>query len=79
MAKAWENSKVTVGFEVLTEAVMKSHFFWDIMLCSPSKGLYGVVSQNIEIFNILFTYNFCISELSFWDLMNDKRLPNLRY
>jgi hypothetical protein len=26
-----------VGSEVLTAMVMKSHIFWDIMLCSPLK------------------------------------------
>jgi hypothetical protein len=31
------------GFEVLTEVVMKSSTFWDIMLCNPLKenGRFG--------------------------------------
>jgi hypothetical protein len=34
--------------------VMKISALWDMIACSPLKvnGLYGVISQNIELFDI---------------------------
>lgn len=53
-----------IGFEVLTAVVLKCSIFWIIRLCSTLafSGLYGVMSQNIQLFNTVIHCFFNVWE-----------------